>query len=165
MRVIFLDFDGVINNCGTYDDYVFYPMKDKNGKIHNVPFSAQNIKPLKALFDFAYKNEIKFVLSTSWREIISFCEINGVFKNFFGFNYLSDEIIIGETPSFYSNEFPIRGVEIKNYLNDNPDITDFLIIDDNYDFLDEQKSHIILTDASKGFTEKELKKIKKYFSK
>ena len=163
MRVIFLDFDGVINNCGSYDDYIYYPVVDKRGKIHNLPFSAQNIGPLKALFEFAFKNEIKFVLSTSWREVIAFSEINLAIKNFLGFNYLEEDIIIDETPSFYTNELHLRGLEIKKYLLDNLQVLDYLIIDDNFDFLDEQKNHILLLDSTKGFSEKDLKKVKKYF--
>lgn len=163
MRIIFLDFDGVINNCGDEDDYVFYPVKEKNGRIHNLPFSAENIKPLKELISFSFKNDIKFVLSTSWRELISFSEINIVFKNFFGFNYLDFNLVIDETPLSFVYEEIIRGNEIKKYLEKNPRVEDYLIIDDNYDFLDEQNSHVIIINPIKGFSEKDLKKVKKYF--
>lgn len=162
MKLIFLDFDGVINNCGSYDDYIFYPIKDRRGKVHNLPFSASNIKPLKELFDFAYKTNIKFILSTSWREIIGYDEINEMFKNFFGFTYLTESIIIGETPIIYSDDY-IRGREIKKYIENIEELEEYLIIDDNFDFLPEQVEKLVLVKAEKGFTEKELKRVKKHF--
>lgn len=162
MKFIFLDFDGVINNCGNDDDYIFYPVKDKKGKIHNLPFSASNIKSLKELFDFAYKSNIKFILSTSWREVIHYSEINEMFKNFFGLTYLREDIIIGETPIIYSDDY-IRGREIKKYLENFDNLEEYLIIDDNFDFLPEQIDKLILVKAEKGFTEKDLKKVKRHF--
>ena len=163
MRIIFLDFDGVINNCGEFDDYVFYPIKDKKGNYHNLPISASNIRYLKELFEYCFKNNINFVLSTSWRELISYDEINKAFKNFFGFSYLSSALFIGETPCIYAFEEAVRGKEIELYLKEFDLVEDYLIIDDNFDFLEKQKSHVILTNPVKGFSEKELKKVKKYF--
>lgn len=163
MRLIFLDFDGVINNCGRYDDYIFYPVKDKKGNYHNLPISSSSILSLKELFNYALKNNIFFVLSSSWREVLDFREIDKAFKNFFGFSYLSINLFIGETSSIYDFQEAMRGREIENYLRENEAVEDYLIIDDNFDFLEKQKKHLILTNPEKGFGEKELKKIKKYF--
>lgn len=163
MRVIFLDFDGVINNCGRYDDYVFYPIMDKRGNYHNLPISASNILYLKELFEYCFKNNITFVLSTSWRELLSYKEVDKALKNFFGFSYLSDNLFVGEIPSIYNFEDAQRGQEIDLYLRESGVVTDYLIIDDNFDFLEKQKNHVILTDPERGFSEKDLKRIKKYF--
>ena len=165
MKVIFLDFDGVINNCGNVDDYIFYPINDKSNRIHSMPFSARNIVPLKMLFDFLFKENIKIVLSTSWRQIISYKDLDVAFKNFLGFSHIDEKIIIDEIPIIYETYEFIRGNEIKCFLKRNPDITDYLIIDDNFDFLNNQKNHLVLTDAFTGFTENDFQKVKSYFSR
>ena len=165
MKVIFLDFDGVINNCGDIDDYIFYPVNDKSNRIHSLPFSASNIVPLKMLFDFLFKENIKIVLSTSWRQIISYKDLDIAFKNFLGFSHMNEKIIINEIPVIYESLEAIRGNEIKVFLENNPNISDYLIIDDNFDFLKTQKNHLILTNASIGFSEKDFQKVKTYFSK
>lgn len=165
MKVIFLDFDGVINNCGDIDDYIFYPVKDKSNRVHSLPFSAANITPLKMLFDFIIREKIKIVLSTSWRQIISYDELDIAFKNFLGFNNIDEKIIIDEIPLTFQSFEATRGNEIKNFLEKNLHINDYLIIDDNFDFLKSQKSRLILTNASNGFTENDFQKVKNYFLK
>lgn len=165
MKVIFLDFDGVINNCGDIDDYIFYPVNDKNKRIHSLPFSAKNIVPLKMLFDFLIKENIKIVLSTSWRQIISYKDLDIAFKNFLGFSHIDEKIIIDEIPMIHKSFEAIRGNEIRDFLEKNLNISDYLIIDDNFDFLKIQKNHLILTDASKGFSENDFQKVRNYFLK
>lgn len=165
MKVIFLDFDGVINNCGDIDDYIFYPVNDKSNRIHSIPFSARNIVPLKMLFDFLFKENIKIVLSTSWRQIISYKDLDVAFKNFLGFSHIDESIIIDEIPMIYESFEAIRGNEIRHFLEKNSNISDYLIIDDNFDFLEVQKNHLILTNASKGFVESDFQNVKNYFLK
>ena len=117
------------------------------------------------LFDLIIRENIKIVLSTSWRQIISYNELDIAFKNFLGFNNIEEKIIIDEIPLIFESFQAIRGTEIKYFLEKNPDISDYLIIDDNFDFLKSQKPHLILTDASNGFTENNFKKVKTYFLK
>lgn len=162
MKVIFLDFDGVINNRGDEDDYIFYPVKDRSGHLHSLPFSASNIYPIKKLFNFLLKENIKIILSTSWRLIFSFEEIEEVFKQFFGLNIIKDNLIIGETSA--SLNLLSRGEEIEEYLSKHLDIVDYLIIDDNFNFSAKQNSHILLTNPSKGFTINDFIKAESYFN-
>lgn len=163
MKVIFLDFDGVINNCGFKDDYVFCSVIDRTGLKRYVPFSAQNIEPLKGLITFVLKQEIKIVLSTSWRQIIHYKDFDSAIKEFFGFTDADSPIVINETPLKHGFFESLRGIEINDYLELHKEVTDYVIIDDNYDFLKNQNSHVILTDADKGFTNENLAEVKKKF--
>ena len=117
------------------------------------------------LFDFLFKENIKIVLSTSWRQIISYKNLDIAFKNFLGFSHIDEKIIIDEIPVIYESLEAIRGNEIKVFLEKNSNISDYLIIDDNFDFLKTQKNHLILTNASIGFSETDFQKVKNYFSK
>ena len=85
MKVIFLDFDGVINNCGDIDDYIFYPVNDKSNRIHSLPFSASNIVPLKMLFDFLFKENLEnsalLLMSSGNYGGLNFDEVKGLISN------------------------------------------------------------------------------------
>lgn len=110
-KVIFLDFDGVLNN--KYDGY------EQNGI---VKFSQRNMKKLKTLVD---QTNAVFVLSTAHRyretsldHFKATCE-----------NYDISYIIYGKTkyhPEMASINKGIyqREQEIKEWLNDHPDIRD-----------------------------------------
>lgn len=166
MKVIFLDFDGVINNCGKEDDYVFCPIIDRFGRKVLLPISAHNIIPIKKLLGYLLDQQIHIVLSTSWRQVVSFKEINKSFQDFFGYSSLKEfNLIIGETPEIYDFDSVVRGNEIKEFLAQHEEITDFLIIDDNFDFLKSQKKKLLLVNPAKGFSEDDFIKVKKYFSK
>ena len=79
--------------------------------------------------------------------------------------WLNEKIIINEIPVIYESLEAIRGNEIQFFLEKNSNISDYLIIDDNFDFLKTQKNHLILTNASIGFSENDFQKVKNYFSK
>ena len=74
------------------------------------------------------------------------------------------------TPWFYVMPFILEQNPnminiILDFLEKNSNISDYLIIDDNFDFLKTQKNHLILTNASIGFSENDFQKVKNYFSK
>lgn len=51
-----------------------------------------------------------------------------------------------------------RGVEIKQYLDEHPEIENHVILDDDSDMLLSQKDHFIKTDSESGISEKNVKR-------
>lgn len=150
-RVIFLDYDGVVNtpmwnDKGTTCKYNF----PKDGKVNN--FQA-----VQWLSEFCKKCHYDIVVSSSWRTDSNYkeCLINGG---------LRDGIqILGKTPDFRGQQR--RGSEIKSYLETHPEIKYYIIVDDIDDMLPEQEDHFVQTDESRGFGMMEYRKCIEIFLK
>ena len=128
-RIIFLDYDGVIN----IDPSNF------NGYFDN-PEAIRFLNKLCKDFEF------EIVVTSSWRQ-------HPEYKNFLYDSGLYKEInIIGGTE--ISNQG--REFEIKNYLNNHPEIEEYLIIDDAF-LPGELCRHLIQTTFTKGFNENKYK--------
>ena len=133
MKIIFLDFDGVLN--------VIPQERDKYGSIFHIEF----IDNLKYIID---KTDAKIVISSSWRS-----DGMDVFQNMWKHRNYPGEII-GITPFSYFNEDLepdtnieiVRGHEIKWWLdNTNDNIENYVILDDDTDMLDEQLNNFVKT--------------------
>jgi hypothetical protein len=135
MKVIFLDFDGVIT----------IPPKWY--------LNAGKIKWIKKIVD---ETDAKIVVSSSWRmdsveETIDKmigcpkrCPRNKMLY------WLIDNLY--DVTHTYQG---LRGQEIKDWLNERNDIENYVIIDDDGDFLDEQLYHFVQTNYEDGITETE----------
>jgi len=135
MKVIFLDFDGVIT----------IPPKWH--------LEANKIKWIKKIVD---ETDAKIVVSSSWRmesveETIDKmigrpkrCPRNRMLY------WLIDNLY--DVTHTYKG---LRGQEIKDWLNEQNDIENYVIIDDDGDFLDEQLYHFVQTNYEDGITETE----------
>ena len=133
MKVIFLDIDGVlnINYRGERDDY-------------GQQFHPHLVENLKTIIE---TTGAKIVISSTWRH-----RGLSVMKNMWMDRNLPGEVI-DITPHldyrmdsglWYS---PIRGVEIKDWLDKNsPD--NYVILDDDKDMLPEQMSHFVKTSGN-----------------
>lgn len=145
MKVIFLDFDGVI----TIPPKWF--------------FQANLIKNVKKIVD---KTGAKIIVSSSWRsetventkDIIidrkRRCPRNSMLF------WLVDNLY-DVTHTYREN----RGQEIKDWLDTHDDIENYVIIDDDNDFLDEQLYHFVQTNYEDGLTEVETKRVIKVLNK
>lgn len=113
MKVIFLDIDGVLNLC--------YPERDKYGSLFH-PELVNNLNNLIQLTD------AKIVISSSWRH-------SGLseMKDMWEFRNLPGEVI-DITPSFMHQRGTslCRGDEIQQWLNEHPEVTNYVYIDDDY---------------------------------
>jgi hypothetical protein len=130
MKVIFLDFDGVLNVIPEgFDDF---------GGI----FHSHFIDNLKYIIE---QTDAKLVISSSWK----FSGIDYLHEMWKFRNYPGE--IIGITPIYKGNNHLLfkerleRGTEIKMYLNDNPQISSYVIFDDDDDMLTEQQDYFIQT--------------------
>jgi len=135
MKVIFLDFDGVIT----------IPPKWY--------LNAGKIKWIKKIVD---ETDAKIVVSSSWR----MDSVEDTIDKMIGrpkrcprnkmLYWLIDNLY--DVTHTYKG---LRGQEIKDWLNERNDIENYVIIDDDGDFLDEQLYHFVQTNYEDGITEVE----------
>ena len=149
MKVIFLDFDGVITTPET---------KWSIGLVY--------VKRIKEICD---KTNAKLVISSSWQRYAGTKDMSreervdywlqgilmkgyrGYIKKFFK-DYTYDM-----SGRFYGEYGPDRGADIKSWLVRHPEVTDYVIIDDEGDMLDEQLFHFVQTDWVFGIQDREVK--------
>lgn len=135
MKIIFLDFDGVITIPPKW--YI----------------RPEKIKWIKKIVD---ETGAKIVVSSSWRmstvektkDIIldrpKRCPRNKMLQWFVDNLY--------DVTHTYKG---LRGEEIKDWLNDHPEVENYVIIDDDGDMLDEQIYHFVQTNYEHGIGESE----------
>lgn len=116
MKVIFLDFDGVLNNERTFQE-----------NIQIDPYCA------KLIIDVCEKCNLKIVISSSWRA--------------FGREYIEEKMLkagCSEFSKYIHSDWKTprirgkRGKEIKAWLKNHPEVTQYLCIDDDSDFFPKQ---------------------------
>lgn len=141
MKVLFLDIDGVLNSD------TFYLNRPK--EIKHLPYPLSEFDPacvarLNRILD---ETKARLVISSSWR--------HGAFLN----RILSKVGITAKmwdiTP--YGMGRP-RGCEIRQFLNEHPDIENYVILDDIDNMLPEQQSHFVLTKYYYGLTDEDAEK-------
>lgn len=153
-RVIFLDYDGVVNtpmwnDKGTKCNYNF----PSDGKVNN--FQA-----VQWISECCKKFRYDIVVTSTWRWSHNYkdCLINGGLR--------SGIEILGRTEDLWTVERPAcRGDEIAKYLADHPEIKYYIIIDDEDDMLPEQMDHFIQTNGNVGFSLDDYKHFEKIHMK
>ncbi len=110
MKVIFLDIDGVLNSDEYYE-------KTRNLDIQGIEseIDVSKIELLKKAIDIT---EAKVVLTSSWRYTKNALLLKDLLRKY--------KINVDSTP-YIDNK---RGLEIKKWLLDNPNVEDYVIIDD-----------------------------------
>lgn len=119
MKAIFLDVDGVLNSDEYFD-------KIKNLNIDGIQ-SEIDVEKIKLLNIAINETKAKIVLTSSWRYTRNAQELRKLLLEY--------GISTDSTP-FIQNE---RGLEIKQYLSEHPDVEDFVIVDDEiFDSYDDE---------------------------
>ncbi len=119
MKVIFLDIDGVLNSDEYFD-------KIKNNNIQGIQ-SKIDVEKIKLLKKVVNETGAKVVLSSSWRYTRNAQYLRELLASF--------EIYTDVTPLIQGK----RGLEIKQWLADNPGVEDYVILDDEiFDSYDEE---------------------------
>ncbi len=155
MKVIFLDIDGVLNT-EVYLSAVYRAIHLTNEEIDIQTCNAfrdgygQRFDPMaeRALRLIIDKTDAKIVISSTWR-MSGIEEMQSMWKD----RNLPGEVI-DVTPCHLRTRF--RGNEIKEWLDNNPHVESYLIIDDDSDMLEEQKSNFIQTDFQYGLMIKDI---------
>ena len=136
--IIFLDFDGVITY--TYRGGVTSPQS---------AFDYDAIKLLKSAID---TNNAKLVISSTWRDDVSYSTFNTLLDAV----GLSNCLYVGkDRDNDWRTELShdsVRGNQIKRWLDAHPEVTDYCIVDDDHDMLPEQMNKFVHVDAREGFS-------------
>lgn len=139
-----LDFDGVLNSC---QSAIFWHNKRTLGEFlaHDFcPIALSNMEELVRRVP-----DLKIVVSSSWRLGRTVEEL----KNILAPAKLVSDAIIDVTPYFRwkGGDDVARGHEIKHWLDAHPEITDYVIVDDDRDMLKSQQENFVNTSAMHGF--------------
>lgn len=138
MKIVFLDIDGVLNSEP-------WLRKDGNGK--NFPFGHLDPTAISLLGDIVGTTESQIVISSSWRKLFRWQDLAKLLEER-GFKY--PESIIGQTIRMSQRGWQ-RGYEIDDWVRANHPHK-YIILDDDSDMLDFQKSHFIHTSFKTGLT-------------
>jgi hypothetical protein len=150
MKIIFLDFDGVLNH------EAFYNKRHEIGRDKYPPYPLCEIDPdsIRTLNFIIERTEAKVVISSTWRHGRTIEELQNILK-YHGFN----GEIIDITPSF-KDDHSLRGNEILYWIKKNKELIgkqyheyeNYLIFDDDSDMLYWQKDNFIQIDRWVGLT-------------
>lgn len=166
MKLIFMDFDGVINHTNIHDLDDFKRNHICNEKVNYI--SLQNITPLTELFIFCRLNDIKIVVSSSWY-VFGLDKIKSQLSEAFGRNII-DSVFIDTVDYLLSGSVEgvrIRTAEILKWmLNNNYNEKSYLIIDDERELFEEVdiKNKLFHIDSNQGFSFEDFYRIKEYFN-
>lgn len=148
MKVVFLDFDGVITIQATRWN-----------------ISLPHIKRVKQICD---TTGAKLVISSSWQryengehktpeervaywlEGVLMKRVKGDLRDFF------EKYTYDMTGRFYGEYGNVRGSDIKSWLVRHPEVDSYVILDDESDMLDEQLWNFVQTDMGFGIQDREV---------
>lgn len=155
MKVLFLDFDGVLNS---HQSATFWHNKRDQEKWENemysswtgtlkeyiahefCPIAMSNVEELMRRVP-----DLKIVVSSTWR----IGETPDTLRKILSPSKLIGDAIIDVTPSF--RERGGRGKEIQYWLDQHPEVTHYVILDDDSDMLPSQISNFVNTSELHGF--------------
>ena len=127
MKVVFLDFDGVLNHAKHFDDLrtgrVIADCLDDDESFDKVAVERVNV--------IVERTGADVVVSSSWRCMFELSDICDILKRH-GFRGR----VIGATPRLHrtpDGEARVRGHEIQSWLDEHPDVEAFVILDDDSD--------------------------------
>lgn len=154
MRVIFLDFDGVINRC---DTQMISGVWNQSKDTFLLPHEKDCVAALNELIR---RTGAKIVISSSWRSFADWTQMGPALERI---GVVGE--VVGETPlpsqtcdrmrdldlferGVDSYE---RGMDIYLYLLDHPEVKEYIILDDASDMW-RLVEHLVLTHPVDGFT-------------
>lgn len=139
MKVLFLDIDGVLNSMRTAIANGGFP--------HDFSKPGQfDMTAIGLIRKLCVETDTKIVLSSTWRILDHYLDC-GLYLNL---------PIIDATP--VCNSF--RGHEIKAWLDMHPEVSQYAIVDDDDDMLEEQKPFFVNTNVEEGLMYKDYKQLR-----
>lgn len=160
MKVLFLDIDGVLNSVKFYKQ-----SGKKGGLLKDIDGAA-----LGRLLRVVLSTDCKIVISSSWRIQHTHNDIREMLLNA-GWPGTKGPPIIGSTPVHNWGRTdahpgpPLRGEEIKAWLDVAKDVTHYAIVDDDSDMLPEQMDHFVQTSWEDGLLDEHVEKLKAILGK
>ena len=158
-KILFLDIDGVLNTKFWYRKMDDGTPRDKWGYV----FAPMSVANLKRIVD---ETGAEIVISSSWK-CVGLPELKKMWKS----RKLPGKIV-DATPDCMRDEdlldidFDLivpgasRGYEIREWLSRRSEnVSHYAIIDDMYEMLPEQQSHLVMTDSEIGITDEDANKV------
>ena len=143
MNVIFLDVDGVLNYTNWY--YSDRNPGNLNGEEDVDPQCIERVNKL------CEETNSEIILSSDWRiDDSAFSRLERA-----GLKKILDKTPIPVFGNYGATYHFTRGEEIQMWLEWHPEVTNYVIIDDRTDFMDNQKSHFVHVDSYYGFTDED----------
>lgn len=128
MKIIFLDFDGVLNSAASF----MVTSKARKGleqwQKDELPPVNEHLDPILAHnFQFILDRcpDAKVVISSTWRNLFDLEWLKSHLSSY----GIDSSRVIDKTPSSFNRS---RGSEINDWLEDHPEVTHYTVIDDNY---------------------------------
>jgi hypothetical protein len=138
MKVLFLDFDGVLN---------IYPNPSKSGSFHKT--AVINLE-----FLLSKVTDLKIVVSSSWRTY-GLDAVKDILKS----NGIDPRKVIDVTGHEQStDEKDHRGYQVECWLKRHPNVKQFAIVDDNTDFVP-LKHKLVKTNKYIGLTQNNVERL------
>ena len=166
-KILFLDFDGVVNNIGNRSGMgLNIPFKCYDGSIRLTDWGFNNIGIFNELLIWCLENNVKIVISSSWRICMGSAKefnefFDTTFHEYFWLKRVNslDSLIIDTTNSARTN----RELEIKEWLDTNRYNGKFVILDDDVCYGNKyfKDKHIVKTNNKVGLTKAKLEEIKR----
>lgn len=151
MKIVFLDFDGVLNGSS----WLKRTQANGSDEYHRNPCDPQLVRHLNTIIG---RSDARIVISSSWRLFSGLDDLHRYLEKA-GFKFARQ--ILDVTPQL-SNDYAsvpprqfCRGDEIQMWLDGAPNagITHYVILDDDGD-MGSLKDHLVQTDVRIGLTEK-----------
>ena len=149
MKVLFLDIDGPLVTVGSMihtNRQKLLGLTDKLSHKAFDPIAASNLQ-----YILEEVPGIEIVISSTWRKLYTLEALQEIFSEY----NISPSFIVGVTPVLESR---YRGQEIELYLKHNPEITNFVIIDDDSD-MEPYMDRLVKVDGKNGLTFSDAEKI------
>ena len=139
MNVLFLDYDGVVNNNLWYKDE--YGNWDCRFNFPNDE-SVNNFQAVQWVSEFCEQYDYKIVVTSTWREFDNYqeCLRNAGLRD--------DVEILGKTPQ---SIFRGRSEEICKWIMDHPETESFIVLDDDLSHLGGLEERVIKCELYRGF--------------
>lgn len=155
MKIIFLDYDGVLNKIS--------PKYATATRVVNDVLTMAEPELVYRLNLIVDRTDAELVLSSAWRHQDNWREamkLSGIFKDFL------DRTPRRSDHKKYGIEFGqlVRGHNIQDWIDDNPGVSHYAIIDDMADMLEHQLPNFFRTDTAHGLTQEIADSIQQHLS-
>ncbi len=166
MNIVFLDIDGVVNTplLDTEPFDLINGKTKKDGFYYGLAFPTDkklyNRQALMLLNKLCIENNAKIVISSTWK-VLGIDYLKELLVN----SGLIDTIeVIDTTP--YREDFKLtRGNEIQAYLDNHPEVDNYVILDDEDRMLPSQQEHFVKINYYVGISIPDYEYAKSIFNK
>lgn len=142
MKICFTDIDGVLVTHRSFDIYL--EQHGEHGSGIRVPFDPEAVRNLNSLTD---QTGAKLVISSTWRFIYDFGALRRIFQ---------ERGVTGEVVGVTVRLQGLRGHEIEEWVRQSPEVSSYVILDDDSDMLPGQMDQLVLCHFDVGFSDPKL---------